>query len=274
MRYYRQKRTQGAVRQAVLEVEGTTILDAERIAQQLGDHLDEFIGLDDRCTFREQAVAWASRIAQLNVSFEALSAMILREAKKVPNYYCGWSVLSRVSRRLPEYSGDMNDLPALTTWAIETTVREARGLAELGEWITKYKKAVYAGAWDVLRTSLDLNISDAADEISSRTWEYIGDNPTEFLDSLVPLNERFRAKARWLARQWKTDQLRDRANNPDLTYVDDVEEEERKIWFYAGSGKLPQRPVKLGPGDEDAYQTIMVGVGTLKESENPLDFIA
>jgi len=102
------------------------------------------------------------------------------------------------------------------------------------------------GAWSVLKSCFDLGANaQEVDEIVQTTYSKIWTKISDWMDDgPASLCKRVKEKAYFQARAWKTDRLRSRAPS-------DLEKLETKLAALADNGKLPPRPISLGPGPDD-----------------------
>jgi hypothetical protein len=251
-------KTQEALREAVFSVPGITIFDCERIMEQFANRLNDYLTVTHFKKFRQLAVCWVTRQAVLTVKLRALVPKIMDAVAEVPECRRFAYAATRVLARLPQYEGDVNNDDELLSWAMETAIREVQGEAALTQWMNSHKSAVRAGVWSVLSSCRDLDncLDDVADELCSETWMFIAANPVDFLDSEVSLHKRFWKKAWYLAHAWKKarlDEIKKGTRPKPWRGTQDFEELVNICAYYKLKGKLPPRPIVLGPGDEDAY---------------------
>ena len=253
---YHSPKTQVALTEAVLAVQGTTEHDVNRIAEQIKNRLSLFKhhvpGKAGNRAFRAQVSTWASRQAELTV--------MLRQALRQPVAYIDANTAFQL---LPDCPDDIDDADALRVWAAEITRRVQAAGDELSAWMQMYSAAVRSGIRKVLSSVRKLEgcLDDVEDELFSRTWMFVADHAAEFAEA-KDLRRKLHNKGMSLARTWRKARIAALKDGlqPKPVQVDDFEALEAAIMFNRERRKLPPR---LGPG---AVQD--VGDGTKGDAES------
>lgn len=263
---FHSKRTKVAINEALQEVPGITDFDHERIVAQLFEHIVDFRSIQTTKQGRIEMVSWVVKQARLIVMLRDLLQEIRVDA----------DIVTLLFTRLTEFSGKADDAAGFQEWVLQTIARQAEGLMSLATWIRVYAGAVRAGIWAILTDCRDLEgcIDDVADELFSKVWFWISEHALDFVDSQVPLHNRFFKLAKSYARSWKSNRLDEIADGvrPKPISTFGLEELEARIAYYAGSGKLPPRPIVLGPGDEGVSELVHPELADLEDFDKPLEW--
>lgn len=206
-------RTQEALSDAIYAVQTVTVFDHARIVEQLAARLNEYLNVSHLKEFRNKAVSFVTRQAELAAKIHVLMPELVEVARGVRGCQDSGHIAAMIYRRTPEYTGSIEDADALREWATATTVGEAEGVAALAAWIEEHRKIVFDGIWSIFRDCLDLGIHDGViDELAADVWRWASHNTVSLLESNVPIHLRLRGKASSVARTWKTIYLREREN--------------------------------------------------------------
>jgi hypothetical protein len=169
-----------------------------------------------------------------------------------------FSVVEAVSTHLSTHKGDPT-LEAFYSWAVKIT-RQAIAFHALKR---QYGRCIYAGAWSIIRNSTDLGYDD--DTIQSLESDVLYWVLTDPRSPLVPgsgtgrVSTRLYGKASWLARAWRTSQLRKRAK---FLTLDEARRAEENIF----TSRKPER----WPSDTDDHPDADLEDGTNREVDEAL----
>ncbi|SFS10805.1 hypothetical protein SAMN05421771_1850 [Granulicella pectinivorans] len=250
------EKVQAALKEAILGVSGTTVFDVQRIVGQLFERLQDHRypkGVAYARLFQAEAVAWASRQAQLVVKLRQILSGRERDVLDTMLFL-----------RLPEFAGCVNDADALQVWTQVIARRETEGIEALATWIKVHAAAVRSGIRRVLVDCRDLEgcIDDVEDQLFSEMWMYVADHAAKFADT-EGLRAELHWRAYWRARAWKTERIRllKKGDAPKPASTDGIEETESELAYLREQGKCSPRPIVLGPGDEHANDAYKEGLG-------------
>lgn len=211
--------TQLAIREAVLDVEGITESDLDRVLDQLDQRKGYFKHIASFKAARVAMVEWAARQARLIARFRVLLLEL-----RLSDTVAGLMLL-----RLPDYTGNEDDFDA---WASERGEREEFCLSKFADIVTEHRGAVRSGIRKVLATCIGLGLdsrtasneerevssylhndgpwSMAVDELESDVWmEVAGGELDTVINHPLP-GGLLNLKAQYFARAWKTDRVREK----------------------------------------------------------------
>ena len=120
------------------------------------------------------------------------------------------------------YAGELNK-DAFQQWALKAI----KPLAEFYSMRREHWRAVYKGAWSIIRNATDLGFDeDTIRDIESDVWQWVLFSPDS---PLIPnsgegkISTRLYGKARWLARAWKTSRLRSKTKHIGIDEAERLE---------------------------------------------------
>jgi hypothetical protein len=127
-----------------------------------------------------------------------------------------------VAEHLDEYSGP-DDPDLFLDWAASIVQPAAASVAAFYAMHTAHSRIVYKGIWSVLQGCSDLGADESvAEELAQSVWIRIHSELPEWTrPGTAKLSTRLYSRARFAARRWKTDRLRNRAKFLDFA---DMEE--------------------------------------------------
>lgn len=266
-------KTQRALRKAILEVPGVTDEDTTRILSQLDERLSEFKQLGKMASFRPVVIDWVRRQAQLSVK--------LRELLQQSHCF-NPTLLFGV---LPTYDGEVN-VDSLRVWAESAKRREVEAIAEVPEWVPKFRRLVYKAIWSILGSCLDLGVggfhpvivySDGSasilwhpvvEEIAAEVWLWVFENAYDLATSTTPIPVRLWGKARKQAIKWRSERIENLKMFVSQTVLDQQKRAVEKLMNSADRACLSERDSKLLERAEsadldDPYQIdqVFAGIG-------------
>ena len=224
LRYFGATGTQRAIRDAISETAPSlTVFDTERIVTLLAERLDSYSGPPDRFEFRAWAVSWAARAALLTAVAKPMLPELAEFVRTIPGLPLTEAglVAGRLLNKLHEYPGHAEDLPEFRAWAKSWVLWETQCVLELARWIDEHRSAVNRGLWSVLSECSDLGANElTADELQCDVWRWVAGHVPELLQPGAPLPIRLCQRARFVARAWRTERLRERAISAELEQAD------------------------------------------------------
>jgi hypothetical protein len=153
----------------------------------------------------------------------------------------GYEIVSGLARHLASYDGPLEDEP-FQSWAAEAVTLPIA----FAVFRREHSKAVLKGLWSVLRNCGDLGFDAASDIpiLENQTWFKVWENLEDWLiPGPAKVSTRLYAMARFQARAWRTERLRERDR---WVLFDNFLRKEN-------SGYPKPKPIVLGPGDTDAF---------------------
>lgn len=175
--------------------------NAKRKKAELPHPLTSIAGTDATPTPERKAA-----IEQLCLqSYEAITAACLADERLVQDDAS--LIFGDLEKASDRYTGELTT-DAFQQWALEAT----KPLREFYAMRREHWRVVYAGAWSVIRNATDLGFDETViPEIEADTWNWVllgSDSPLLPGSGKGKISTRLYGKARWIARAWKTRQLR------------------------------------------------------------------
>lgn len=214
---------QPSLREAVHAVSpAITPLDTNRVLTWLKANIDTYPGPNRRArqAFKMWAVNWVQSVTRMILNVRDMAPALTAAAESavpgLPRSDYRLAV-SRVENHIVDLvSIDSPDLPE---WAYDRAVYEARGLAEWPKWrrCPIIRLSIYEGLWRCLNQCADLGLGEVDDAgkntvietLADDVWVWAHSNAGTLVEGPVPVGARLLKKAYWLAREWKTNQIRD-----------------------------------------------------------------
>lgn len=116
-------------------------------------------------------------------------------------------IFGDLERASDRYTGELNT-DAFQQWALEAI----KPLVAFYRMRREHWRAVYKGAWSIVRNATDLGYDEnTIPDIASDVWNWVlfgSDSPLIPGSGKGKISTRLYGKSRWLARAWKTKQLR------------------------------------------------------------------
>lgn len=154
-------------------------------------------------------------------SYKAITAACLSDERLVQDDAS--LIFGDLERASDRYTGELTT-EAFQQWALEAT----KPLREFYAMRREHRRAVYAGAWSVIRSAVDLGFDEnTIPEIEADTWDWVlfgTDSPLIPGSGKGKISTRLYGKARWIARAWKTRQLRAKEKHIGLDEAERLEE--------------------------------------------------
>jgi hypothetical protein len=155
-------------------------------------------------------------------NYENLTNLILRDPRMTREDAC--LILEGISQQLPRYNSSEYEL-GFSAWC-ETIIKRQADFYALRR---QYRNSVRKGLWSVLRNCADLGFDYSAfAELENKTWMKIY---LQLEGLLIPgtasLKNRLYGLARWEARAWRTERLRNRAK---YISIDEFVRREEGVW--------------------------------------------
>jgi hypothetical protein len=114
--------------------------------------------------------------------------------------------------RLESYRGPKTEFEVMA-WCVRYLRREAEALRRFHQLQSDHRRVVLEGLWSVLRATSDLMDDGTLDELEALVWEWVYTDTASplYTDGDASASTRLYGQARWFARAWKTQRLRDKA---------------------------------------------------------------
>jgi len=200
-----------------------TASDASRVLHWLDGNIDTYRSRhrNGRRAFKKWAVTWIRFVTGIILVVREMAPALTAAAEAaVPGLSSGDYALAakRVENHVVELLN--TDVQSLLEWAKDKAVYEIRGLAEWPNWYQCdiNRRCVYKGLWRCLNQCGGLGLGESDDEgrnsvietLASDVWLWSYENAGTLAEGPVPPGARLLERAYWVARQWKTNQLRDK----------------------------------------------------------------
>lgn len=154
-------------------------------------------------------------------SYKAITAACLADERLVQDDAS--LIFGDLERASDRYTGELTT-DAFQQWALEAT----KPLREFYAMRREHWRVVYAGAWSVIRNATDLGFDETViPEIEADTWDWVlfgADSPLIPNSGKGKISTRLFGKSRWLARAWKTRQLRAKQKHIGVDEAERLEE--------------------------------------------------
>lgn len=138
-------------------------------------------------------------------NYKTIIAACLVDEEIIPDDAC--LIFGDLETSLDRYTGELTP-DAFLEWALEAI----KPLVAFYAMRREHGRAVYAGAWSIVRSAIDLGFDETTiPDIEADVWRWVlfgTDSPLIPNSGKGKVSTRLYGKARWLARAWKTRQLR------------------------------------------------------------------
>lgn len=154
-------------------------------------------------------------------SYKTITAACLADERLTPDDAC--LIFGDLEKSSASYTGELN-AGAFLEWSLGTI----KPLVEFYGMRRQHWRAVYAGAWSIVRNATDLGFDEnTIPDIASDVWNWVllgSDSPLIPNSGKGKISTRLFGKSRWLARAWKTKQLRAKQHHIGIDETERLEE--------------------------------------------------